>query len=71
MEHPGGSAAHDEGRFFDDVVTDIDHEVGDLEGAMEKVVIGYRRATDEQRRGFIDHPFAHLRRNKRYLPPLD
>ena len=54
-----------EGRFLDDIVTDVDNDIGVVDRAVNVVVGGQRRITDELGPSFIHHTLTHLRRTER------
>lgn len=51
---------HEEWRFFDDVVADVDDEVGVFDGAVDEVVCGQCGVADEERVALVDDAFSHL-----------
>src|SRR5690606_2456874 len=60
----GAAVFHEEWRFFDHVVTDIDDEVGGFDSFVDKVIGGQGSAAHKLFVGFIHHTFAKLCRNK-------
>ena len=51
---------HEKGGFFDDIVPDVDDEVGAADGPVEVVVIREGGGADKFRVPLVDHAFAHL-----------
>ena len=65
MDHGSATRLHEERRFFDDVVTDVDDHVSRIDGAMHEVVGRKGRVAEELIVILVDDAFAHLRRHKR------
>ena len=51
---------HKEGRLFDDIVADIDDNIGGLDRAVEEVSGGECSIAEEERVPLIDDAFAHF-----------
>jgi len=64
-------AAHEERRFLDHVVPDVQDQVGMIDGTVDEIVVRKGRVAQEQRVAFIDHSFAHLCREERDPRPVD
>ena len=67
MNDGASAGLHEEGRFFDHVMADIDDKVRAVDGAMNIIVRRQRRGSKIQRVCFVEHAFAHLRIEERKL----
>ena len=57
-------ALHKKGRFLNNIVTDVDNQVGAFDGAVQQVVGRKGGVTEKKWMAFIDQSFAHLRTEK-------
>src|SRR6476469_7220834 len=64
VDHLVAALPHEERRLFDDVVADVDDEVGSLERAVHEVAGRERRAAEEFRMSLVDHALAELGRGE-------
>ncbi len=60
MDHLGSAGFHEERGFLDNIVTDVDHEIGAVHRAVHVVVVRERGGAEEQGVVLRDHPLAHL-----------
>ena len=65
VDHLAHAAAHEERRFLDNIVADIDDAVGVFDRTMHEIAVGQCGVAQPQRMGFVDHALAHLGGEKR------
>src|SRR5690606_14538775 len=71
VHHFGATRAHEKRWLFHHVVTDVDDQVGLVDGAVHEVAIGQRSVADKVWRRFINYALAHLRGHDRDAKFLD
>ena len=57
---PGSSLDHEKRRFFDDIVSHVNDQVGAINGAVKVVFVRECGSTQKAGMAFIHYPFAHL-----------
>src|SRR3546814_2200141 len=65
MDHGRPAALHEERRFLDHVMAEVDDAVRRLDRAVDEIARRQRGAAEEFRMPLVDHALAELRRKER------